>query len=301
MASSIGVYAAVAVFVLCLLLAGGRPCRAETGASATPGALTAEVNGATLAYRVQGEGEPLVCVMGFASTMDMWPPALLDALAANRKVIVFDNRGMGLSTATDEPLSLDLMAKDVLGLMDALGEDRFSVLGFSMGADLSLSLLRLAPERVTKVVLYAGSPGSDQDVMPTPETMAQLEDPSGTPEERGMRMLRLMFPAEFMTAHPNPGEYFPEVREIMDPAMIGRQAQAISERPDQTDLLPTIACPVMLLAGMQDRIVPPQNSRLMAQRIPGAVLVEFQDAGHGLMYQHPDKVSALVEAFLAWE
>ena len=301
MASSIGMCAAATGLAFVLLLAGARPCRAQSGPAATPEVLTAQVNGATLAYRVQGAGEPLLCIMGYASTMDMWPPALLDGLAETRRVIVFDNRGMGLSTASDEPLSLDLMARDALGLMDALGEDRFSVLGFSMGADLSLSLLRLAPERLAKVVLYAGSPGSDQDVMPTSETLAQLTDTSGTPEEQGMRMLRLMFPPEFMAAHPNPEDYFPAVTESGDPAMIGRQAQAVAERPDQTDLLPTIACPVLVLAGMQDRIVPPQNARFMARRIPGAMLVEFQDAGHGLMYQHPDKVRALVEAFLAGE
>src|SRR5204862_5099294 len=82
---------------------------------------TVAVGDARLAYRVLGQGEPLLLIQGFRATMDDWDPTLLDALAARYLVVVYDNRGMGRSTAPPGPFDMRRLTDDAAGLLDALG------------------------------------------------------------------------------------------------------------------------------------------------------------------------------------
>lgn len=141
----------------------------------------AQVGDVKLAYYIRGEGKPLLMIMGFAGTMAWWDPALVDELAKNRLLIMFDNRGAGLSTDTEENhTTMAQMADDAAGLIKALGFDKADVLAWSMGARIGQQLLIRHPEVVNKGILCAPDPGGSHSVPPDPDVGAKLNNPNGS-------------------------------------------------------------------------------------------------------------------------
>jgi len=256
------------------------------------------VNDIEIAYKVFGEGEPLVLIMGYGSAMDLWPPKFLDHLSSNYKVIVFDNRGMGYSTAPAGNFSIEEMADDAAGLLDALEIEQAHVLGWSMGSLVAQEVALRHPEKVEKLVLYAANCGGAEAVPPAPEVLEELTNTSGTPEEVGMRLFGLLFPPEFLKENPEFYKEFPMPTEPSHPENMGRQAEAIAAWNGSCDRLSQIEGPVLLVAGTEDVITPPENSLLMTERIPGSWLVRFEGAGHGMMYQYSERLAIIVSAFL---
>ena len=258
---------------------------------------TVRVRVIDIAYRSFGDGPPLVMIMGFSGTMDLWSPVVLQALAGKRRVIIFDNRGMGLSTDAPGDYTLLDLADDTAGLMTALGIERADVLGFSMGADVAKGFAVRYPAKVARLVLYAASRGGPDDVPPTPENLKKITDPSGTPQERGRRLISTLFPAQWLKDHPDPRAYFPIPKEHSAAASMKKQEKAMSTPMETDGRLQTIACPVLLITGDEDVLTPPQNSELLAKVIPGAKLVKMA-GGHGIMYQDPEAFSRAVLEFL---
>jgi pimeloyl-ACP methyl ester carboxylesterase len=275
---------------------------AQTPAPAAPGKLpeprTVHIGDIEIAYRELGQGDPLVMIIGYGATMDMWPPKLLQTLAAKRRLIVFDNRGLGLTTSSDRTYSIPLFADDTAGLMDALKIDQAAVFGWSMGSYIAQELALRNPGKVDRLILLSADCGGSEAVPPDPKVLQALNDQSGTPQERGMRMLQQMFPPEWMKAHPDPRTYFPIPREEMDPRNVGRQGEAIGDWTGTCPRLSTLTMPALVMHGTADVIVPPRNAFILAERIPGAWLAQMRDAGHGVMYQYPDDVSAIALTFL---
>ena len=111
-------------------------------------------------------------------------------------------------------------------------------------------------------------------------------------------MLELLFPASYRTAHPDYMCSFPIPTEQASPAAIDLQNRAIGEWPGIWDGLAGISCPTLFVTGADDALTPAQNSVLMADRVPGSWLMRFAGAGHGLMYQEPNKLADSIEAFL---
>lgn len=114
-------------------------------------------NGIDMAYKLIGSGEPLVMIPGLGNTMDRWPATIVEALSSKYQLIILDNRGMGLTTSNDTPFSYQLLADDVVGLMNALGVKKTNVLGFSMGSTITQKLLLEYPQRFNKAIIYATS------------------------------------------------------------------------------------------------------------------------------------------------
>lgn len=258
---------------------------------------TVAVGDIEIAYKQFGEGEPLVLVMGYAGTMDMWPVALLQDLSRDYRVTVFDNRGMGLSTSSEKEYSIPLFADDTSGLMEALEMESAHVLGWSMGADIVLELAHRHPERVRTLVLNAADPGGNESVPMDPEVEAKLLDTSGTDMERGQRLLSVLFPQEWMAEHPNPIEYFPDVEETTPPENVARQGEAMGMRTGISPWLGNITAPTVLIVGDRDVISPPANSFFIGERIPAASVVQLRGGGHGVMYQYPDEFVNVVRMF----
>ena len=245
------------------------------------------------------EKDPLLLIVGSAMTMDMWAPEFVASLAGDRVVIVFDNRGIG---ETDNPAGaypLSKLADDTAGLVKALGYNRLDVLGWSMGGDVAIDMAIRHPEVVHRMIAYAGNAGGSLAVPPSDEVIATLMDTSGTPEQHGMRLLELLFPASYRAAHPDYMASFPIPTEQAAPAAINLQNQAIGEWAGVWDGLAGISCPTLFVTGTDDALTPAQNSVLMADRVPGSWLMRFAGAGHGLMYQEPKKLADAVEAFLS--
>ena len=251
-----------------------------------------------IAYKTFGEGEPLLLIMGFSGTMDIWPPSILKELSAHYQVIIFDNRGMGKTTASDKEFTLELFADDTAGLLDALNISRAHVLGWSMGTEIAQELALDYPDKVDKLILYAADCGGSEQILPTKEVLEKLYNTSGTPRERGERIIKLLFPKQWLEEHPDPRTYFPVPTETSSAANIERQAEAEEKWNGTYSRLPQITQDTLLIAGTDDVVTPPKNSFIIGERIPGAWIVQLKGGGHGVMYQEPDKFSRIVLTFL---
>ncbi len=285
---------AVAIFIS-LILAG---CASRIVDMGKVKLQTVKVDDITLGYKTIGKGYPLVLIMGYSATMDMWDSRVLTKLARNYQVIIFDNRGMGSSTATEKEFNIGLFAEDTAGLLNALNIKKANVLGFSMGTNIALEFTLRYPEMVNKLILYAGDCAGKESVQPDKETMKQLTDTSDTPQERNKRMIKLMFPEKWLKDNPDPRKYIPKVTEKISPKIIDRQTKAMTTWEGCYGRLNNLTLPVLLITGTEDVLTPPQNSLILVNRVPLAWLAQFKGAGHGLMYQEPERFSKAILTFL---
>lgn len=245
-----------------------------------------------------GGQPPLLLIMGSSGTMDEWAPALVSALAQDRQVVLFDNRGMGDTTDPAGAYPFTQLADDTAALITTLGHQRMDVMGWSMGGSVAIDLAARHPDVVNRLVSYAGDAGGSQAVMPSADVIATLTDTSGTPQERGMRLLELLYPPEYRAAHPDYARSFPIPTEQTSGAAIGLQNAAIAKWAGVGDALSGIAGPALFVTGADDVLTPPQNAQMLADAVPGSWLVRFPGAGHGLMYQDPAGLARVVLTFL---
>ena len=268
----------------------------------------AEVNGVKLAYYTRGQGKPLVMINGFISTMGLWDPLLVEDLAKNHQLILFDNRGVGLSTDTAENnTSIPQMADDAVALIQALGLEKPDVLGWSMGARIAQQVVIRHPEAIGKVVLAAPNPGGSHNIPASKEVEDKLNDPNlpmegkiglvFPPEVGGVKagqeiFARILAAGKNGTA-PNDFEVSKETTERQDRA----RTTLWSADESNFENLKNIKNPVLVTDGRYDLIDIPSNSLLIASQIPFAWLA-FYDGGHAFLFQQHAKFAATVEAFL---
>ncbi len=255
------------------------------------------VNGILLACKILGHGHPLVLINGFASTMDMWNPPVLAGLARHFRVIIFDNRGTGYSSASDEPFSIPLLAEDTAALMDTLGIARAHLLGLSMGTSIAQELALSRPESVDRLILVSGTCGGSEAVRMEPRVWETLSDKSGTGLDLANRMFSVLFTKDWLAAN-DPWKFCPEVRETTSEESTARQADAFYTWPGSYNRLPQVRSPTLVVTGTDDVVIPPANAVTLSERIPCARLVQFPGAGHGLQYQCPEAFSRAVLEFL---
>jgi len=263
------------------------------------GFTTVPVGDVDIAYQELGIGDPLVMIMGYGGSMDLWSPRLLQLLSESHHIIIFDNRGMGHSTVSDTEYSIPLFAQDALGLMDACGLESASILGWSMGAEVAQELAIAHPERVKSLILISPSVGGKEQIAPDAGVLRRLADTSGGPLARGLRLLYLLFPSEWLSTHGAVWTYFPVNATVSPHERSLRQLRAIMEWPGSAMRLGEIKCPTLIITGKKDIVFPTENSDLLAAGIHGSRLVRFPDAGHGVMYQYTEKVAKEIDAFLA--
>lgn len=259
---------------------------------------TVPVDDVTLAYRESGSGDPVVFINGLGSTMEMWNPPVLEKISHNFRVIIFDNRGCGYSSGSDEPFSISLLAWDTAALMDALFISSASIIGFSLGACVAQELALTFPSKVTRLILVSGDCGGSESVKMQPEILLRLMDKSGTVQDIVNRMFSLLFPSSWLALH-DPASYCPVIDgPVPGNEVVSRQADAFFTWTGSFSRLEKVRCPTLVITGTDDVVVPPVNSRIISGRIFGAGLVEIPGAGHGLMYQFPDRFSDCVLGFL---
>ncbi|HKI09984.1 MAG TPA: alpha/beta hydrolase [Nitrososphaeraceae archaeon] len=267
-----------------------------------------QVGDINIAYKRFGQGKPILFISGTSQTKDAWEPTLLSQLAAtNHTVIVFDNRGIGETTAGTKPFSIEQFANDTAGLLDALHIEKADVLGASLGSFVAQELTLNYPEKVDRLVLHAGYCGGNEAIYPSGqavETIMTLSSPQAlnnmTAEQQAIILAQIMFPPEWLEEHPeilNTVIQFTPVRSA-SPEIIQQQGLAAATWKGSCDRLPTITQPTLLIVGDQDLLAPAANSVMMAQRIPHSWLVIIQGTGHGMSWQVPNEFSAIVQTFL---
>lgn len=256
------------------------------------------ISNAKIAYKVYGDGEPLVMCVGYSANMDLWSTKAIDLLKDKFKVIVFDYRGMGLSTNTLASFTIDNLADDLDEFLIALKINKIHLLGWSMGGYVSQKFAIKHPDKINKLVLYATNCGDTITVNPSQEIVDILSNPNAT----SLQMLSTLFPDDWLATHAQPWTYLPNAQEPYNNETIGLQYLAVQKwlQPSggSAGQLSKLTMPVLLLCGDQDKVVPSVNSSILADSITNSSLVKIVDAGHGLMYQLPETFSTTIINFL---
>ncbi len=252
----------------------------------------------TVAYRQLGKGTPLLLIMGLAGSIDDWEPAFVNALAAHFRVIVFDNAGVGQTSALPSPLSVTAMADQTSAFVSALGLRRIDALGWSMGGMVAQALTVLHPGQVHKLVLAATQPGTGHALPVPPAAAADVLSSDPT------KVLSVLFPSDEAAARQRyldgilgyPG-YYQAPRSLLGPQSIAVEAWLEGRDPAGHDL-GTIRVPTLVADGTVDALDPVANDKKLASTIPGARLALYPGAGHGFLFQDAGTFVRRLEKFL---
>ncbi|MGY2236685.1 alpha/beta fold hydrolase [Pseudomonas gingeri] len=236
----------------------------------------AAVNGIKLYYTRTGHGSPVVLLHGGLGNSDYWGNQV-KALAAKHTVISIDSRGHGRSSRDAQPYGYDLMADDVVAVLDTLKIPKADIVGWSDGAILGLDLAMRHPTRVGKIFAFAANSttaGVKDNVEKNPTFAAYIE-------RAGKEYARLS---------PTPGEYDAFVEQI---------SHMWASQPNWTDAdLAKIKTPVLIVDGDHDEAIKRENTEYMAATIPGAGLLILPNASHFAFLQDPALFNAALLHFL---
>ncbi|HEY3247126.1 MAG TPA: alpha/beta fold hydrolase [bacterium] len=258
----------------------------------------ASTNGIQLYYETRGRGTPLVLVSGLGADAHFWyrqVPALSEA----HEVITFDNRGACRSAKPDEPYSIRMLAEDVAGLLDALEIPAVRLVGASLGGFVVQEFALTHPERTAQVVLCCTSFGGPHSEPIPAETTQVLLDRTGDPGRDLRVFLAVQFATDFPQTHPAEIDDYVAWRVAHPQPLFAYQRQLMAAAAHDTEeRIGDLHAPVLILHGERDRVVPVENARLLAARIPGARLHIFPDAGHLFLWERADDANRLIRDFL---
>ena len=262
-------------------------------------------NGIDYAYRETGTGTPvLVLLQHFRGNLDNWDPALIDALASDRRVVTFDNAGVGGSTGTT-PSTVAQMARDAIAFIEALELDSVDLLGFSIGSFVAQEIALTRPALVRRLVLASSAPRGAAGMHGwAPDVIAAV----GAPGRNADGYLDVFF-TDSAASRQAGGESLKRQTAQRDDrdaltTWQTRQAQyeAVNEWgiPDHSQLqrVSAIEMPVFVANGDSDPMILPHFSYLLAGLIPQAQLKLYPDAAHGFLFQHHTEFARDVDAFL---
>ncbi|HEV2218575.1 MAG TPA: alpha/beta fold hydrolase [Candidatus Dormibacteraeota bacterium] len=276
-----------------------------------------KANGVDIEYEVQGDpsSAPLLLIMGLGAQLTTWDDGFVDELVKRGfYVIRYDNRDSGLSTKMESAgpadiaaaysgnahpaYTLDDLADDAAGVLDALGIPAAHIVGASMGGFIAQLVAINHPERTLSLTSIMSGPGGHDAIPPTPEAQALLvRAPGATRDEiiaMGIESRRVLAGVN------NPFDIASErakTERLYDrsyyPLGFGRQLVAILAAQSRIPALHEVKAPTLVVHGADDPLVPPENGRRVAAAVPGARYLEFAGAGHNLP---PSTWSAVADA-----
>ena len=275
------------------------------GYSQLPNELVSAANGIDYAYRdTGGSGLPLVLLQHFRGNLDNWDPALIDALASVRRVVTFDNAGVGGSTGIT-PDTIEQMARDALAFMAAMQFRQADLLGFSIGSFVAQQMALIRPAIVRRLVLASSAPQGAAGMHGwAPEVIGAIGTPQTSPEayldvfftksassrQAGQQALQRMYAR---TEDRDTATTW-ATREAQYDAVCawGIPDHALLQR------LSALGMPVFVANGDSDPMILPHYSYLLAGLIPHAQVKIYPDAAHGFLFQHHTEFAADLNAFL---
>lgn len=254
------------------------------------------VEGFTMAYEEQGQGEAVVLLHGFCGSSAYWEK-IGPMLADEYRVIMPDLRGHGSTDAPMGAYTIERMADDVVALMDRLGVSKFTLLGHSMGGYVTLSLAQRYAERLKGFGLIHSTayPDGEEAKEKRLQAVATIGNKGITPFVDGLV----------------PGLFAPELRETLTeevnrakeigyktpPQGASGAALAMRERADRRDVLSSTVLPVLLVAGENDAVIPIE--RTFTTEGPSVTKAVIKGAGHMSMYEAPEQLAAVIRDYLS--
>ena len=274
--------------------------------SSLPNKLVSAPNGIDYAYRDAGaDAVPLVLLQHFRGNLDNWDPALIDALASTRRVVTFDNAGVGGSTGTT-PHVIGQMAHDAVAFLTAMEFGQVDILGFSIGSFVAQEIALIRPDLVRRMILASSAPQGAAGMHGwAPGVIGAVGKPETRPDDylgvffarssssrqAGQEVLRRIYGRTEGRDKPTTWA----TREAQYDAVCtwGIPNHSLLQR------LSGIDRPVFVANGDSDPMILPHYSYLIAGMIPQATVKIYPDSAHGFLFQHHAEFAADVEAFLA--
>ena len=261
-----------------------------------------------IAYKTFGEGNnTILLISGGSNTMNFWDPHLLEELAKNNTVIVFDSRGIGNTTSGTAPFSIKQFANDTVGLLDAIGiVDKVDILGFSLGSLIAQEIAYMHQERIDSLILYGSFCGGNDFIPPSSSALKNFTDTLTNPERSNTSDSKIysildnvLFSLEWMQQNPNYLEKIPREGVSIRPSDGVKLLDAFMDwtQIESCNKLNTIKVPTLIIVGTEDSATVPANSINLVKGIPDAWLVQI-NGGHGVMFQYPEVFTKILQTFL---
>jgi pimeloyl-ACP methyl ester carboxylesterase len=260
----------------------------------------ASVNGLNLFYEIEGEGEPVVLIPGFAAGRWIWFKQTTE-LSRRFRVIIFDPRGVSASDKPEGSQTIALLADDVAHLLQSIGIESAHIVGASFGGFVAQEFALKYPSMTRKLVLCCTSFGGPHHVMPSSETLAALASTKGLNSEERMRAnLLLAFTPEYLQTQTSEVDRVVHLRaenKVPEHIYMSQLQAAVSFNAEAR--VERINSPTLVLSGDADVIVPVQNSRNLAAKIPGAQLRIIEGGSHTFFIEQSPEFNHIVTEFLA--
>ena len=254
----------------------------------------------TIYYEIHGQGPPLVMIRGLGGNADHWY-AQIPAFEKEFTVITFDNRGMGRSRYSGGEFTILKMAEDTIGLMDALQLEKAHVMGLSMGGMIAQELAATFPERVRSLVLVATHCGGTQKADPDPRVVEVLKNMIYVASDEAKKeAASILFAPETLEQRPELAEEFTaaSLRYPAGKEILIEQWHAVGKH-DVHDRLGNITAPTLVLTGDVDVLVPVENAKIIADRIPGARHLIIPGGGHQILNEQAEACNRVILDFIS--
>ena len=252
-------------------------------------------------YEIRGRGEPLLLIMGYGCSSDHWLD-FPDRLAKEHQVILFDNRGTGSTDKPDIPYTAKMMAADTAGLLDALGIKKANVFGVSQGGMIAQEFAVTYPEKLINLILGSTWCGLSAGIPSNAEFMAFIMDPARatmTPEAKAKSNVPWLWAKDFIEKNQAAARRYIDMYVVKPtPDYVFTCQGNITMTFDCCERLPNIKVPTLVITGDQDRMVPYENSKIIADRIMGAELVVLKNSGHAFYTDQIDETARVMLDFL---
>jgi len=256
----------------------------------------AEINGTQLYYEIHGKGFPLVLVEGLGVATWIWEKQIPE-FSRHFMTISYDNRGVGRSAKPAGPYSISMLTADLLALLDYLHLNKIHLLGLSMGGLIAQEFALAHPGRVERLVLAATTHGGSSHIPMAAKTLQMLLESSGNSRAAVRKRLSLAYSDEFMEKD--------EMNHLIDLRMADPQpreaflAQAQAGAAfDRSKDVQRISAPTLILSSTGDLIVPYQNAKLLANKIPNSKLIIYNKFGHQFLVENFAEFNKDVLTFL---
>ena len=266
-------------------------------------------------YKMFGKGDPILLISGGSTGINGWVPSTLKALSSNHTVIVFDTRGIGNTTIGSKSYTMEQLANDTAGLLDALKIEKADVLGYSLGSSIAQKFAVMHPEKINSLILVAATCGGKEGI-PQPPQLVKLQSEilnkslNNIPiaPEKIKSLISLSLGTGWLRLHPDDLQNIPKAEDVfagVPPNTIKGQFSAGEEWmatnwSGACNELAKMAKPTLVITGTDDNsYIPHANSLIIAGKIPGAWLIQIKDAGHAVLSQYPDEIDRVLQTFLS--